>query len=130
MTQPYNTELLVACLCAEWCKTCREYRAGFEALSQHYPQAAFHWVDVEDEADWLGDVDVETFPTVLVQRGETVLFFGPLLPQHGRLQRMLATLAAFTEDEARAYVEGHPERLAWQSDVKHLGEALERHRGA
>lgn len=128
MSQPSDPDLLVACLCAEWCKTCRDYRAGFEALAEHYPQAAFHWVDVEDDADWLGDVDVETFPTVLVQRGDTVLFFGPLLPQHARLQRMLASLAALSEDEARAYVAEHPQRRAWQSEAN-LRAALRRRAG-
>ena len=25
-------EFLIACLCAAWCGTCRDYRAGFDAL--------------------------------------------------------------------------------------------------
>ncbi|KON80319.1 thioredoxin family protein [Azoarcus sp. PA01] len=109
-------ELLVACLCAEWCGTCRDYRAGFEALARQWPQAGFHWVDIEDDADWLGDLDVEDFPTLLIQRGELVLFFGMMLPQHVFLQRMLETLAAFDDDEARAYAFANEERRAWQRD--------------
>ena len=35
-TQP---EFLVACLCAAWCGTCRDYRAGFEALAARFPEA-------------------------------------------------------------------------------------------
>ena len=59
--------LLVACLCAAWCGTCREYRATFEALSGGFAgEADFAWVDVEDEADALGDLDIENFPTLLI----------------------------------------------------------------
>jgi thioredoxin 1 len=82
--------LLVACLCAQWCGTCRDYRAVFDALRDEVGAAAcFVWVDIEDEADALGDIDVEDFPTLLVARGDAVLFFGPLTPQPPMLARLV-----------------------------------------
>ena len=45
-------EFLVVCLCADWCGTCRDYRAPFEALGKELPDAEFLWVDIEDEGDW------------------------------------------------------------------------------
>jgi thiol-disulfide isomerase/thioredoxin len=52
--------LLVACLCAEWCGSCRDYRATFDALSAQFSgQADFAWIDIEDESDALGDPDIE-----------------------------------------------------------------------
>jgi thioredoxin 1 len=82
--------LLVACLCAQWCGTCRDYRAVFDALRDETGAAArFVWVDIEDEADALGDIDVEDFPTLLVARGDAVLFFGPLTPQPPLLARLV-----------------------------------------
>jgi thiol-disulfide isomerase/thioredoxin len=82
--------LLVACLCAQWCGTCGAYRAAFDALAAEIgAQAQFVWVDIEDQADALGDVDVEDFPTLLVARGDTLLFFGPLTPQPSTLARLL-----------------------------------------
>lgn len=119
-------ELLVVCLCAEWCGTCREYRAGFEALAAQWPQAGFHWVDVEDDADVAGDLDIENFPTLLIQRGDVVLFFGTMLPQHVFLQRTLETLTALGDDEARAYAFANDERRAWQQECN-LRPALEKH---
>ena len=89
MDQP----LLVACLCAAWCKTCDEYRDTFEALSALHPDWSFAWVDIEDEADLVGDHDIEDFPTLLVQRGDDVLFLGALTPQKGVAQRLLESLA-------------------------------------
>ena len=89
---PEPAEFLVACLCAAWCGTCRDYRAVFDALPARFPHAQFLWVDVEDDADWIGDIDVENFPTLLVQRHEDVLFCGVLLPQPGIIERLLESL--------------------------------------
>jgi len=83
-------QLLVACLCAEWCGTCRSYRTTFTALAARHPECCFVWVDVEDHADALGDFDVENFPTLLVQRGGDVLFFGPVLPHAGVVEGLLS----------------------------------------
>jgi thioredoxin 1 len=79
----------VACLCAEWCDTCTAYRAGFEALAGEFPQAEFVWLDTEDDAEEVGDLEVENFPTIQVKRGEEVLFYGVMLPKHEHLSRLL-----------------------------------------
>ena len=85
-----ETNLLVACLCAQWCGTCRDYRAVFDALRDEIGAAArFVWVDIEDEAETLGDIDVDDFPTLLVARGDELLFFGPLTPQPPTLARLV-----------------------------------------
>ena len=73
------------CLCASWCGVCRDYRAVFDALALEHPQARFVWVDVEDEEDVAGELDVETFPTLLLADGLHARFLGPLLPQGGVL---------------------------------------------
>ncbi|MDA8456818.1 thioredoxin family protein [Acidovorax sp. GBBC 3334] len=82
----------VVCLCAEWCGVCREYRAVFDALRAAHPETRFEWVDVEDEEGLAGDLDVETFPTVLIADGAQARFLGPLLPQAGVLARLLSGL--------------------------------------
>jgi thioredoxin-like negative regulator of GroEL len=82
------------CLCADWCGTCRDYRALFEALAPSHPGVRFVWVDIEDEADVAGDLDVETFPTLLIADGQTARFLGPLLPQAGVLSRLIDSLQA------------------------------------
>lgn len=82
----------VVCLCAGWCGVCRDYRAVFDQLAASHPEARFEWVDVEDEEDIPGDLDVETFPTVLIADGEAARFLGPVLPQAGVLGRMLSSL--------------------------------------
>jgi thioredoxin-like negative regulator of GroEL len=84
--------LLVACLCAEWCGTCRDYRPTFEALSTEFAQHRFVWIDVEDQAELAIHIDIENFPTLLIARGEQLLFAGTMLPHIGHLRRLLLTL--------------------------------------
>lgn len=79
------------CLCAGWCGVCREYRSGFDAMAQRFPAVRWVWLDVEDREDLVEDMDVETFPTLLIGQGEQAFFLGPLLPQHQVLERLLAS---------------------------------------
>lgn len=94
MTEAASAPWLVVCLCAEWCGTCKEYQPVFGALAAQLPSMQFAWVDVEDEEGVVGDLDIATFPTVLVGQGDQPVFLGPLLPQIGVLQRMLERFAA------------------------------------
>ena len=82
----------VICLCAAWCNTCSDYRAVFDQAAAKHPALVFRWLDIEDEADALGDVDVETFPTLVIGNARAVRFAGPVLPQAGHLTRLLQSL--------------------------------------
>lgn len=92
MSEPATppTSLLVACLCAAWCRVCESYQQEFAQLAQRYPQVRFRWVDVEDEAALVDDLDVETFPTLLIGRGEHLAFAGPVPPQLGSAERLIS----------------------------------------
>jgi thioredoxin 1 len=84
------TRPLVACLCAEWCGSCREYRPTFDALAKQFAEVAdFTWIDVEDESDALGDPDIENFPTLLIAGADRALFFGPVTPQSQTAERLV-----------------------------------------
>ena len=93
MTSPAlpTPSLLVACLCAQWCGTCRDYQALFDQLQTEFPQAQFVWVDIEDQADLVDPVEVENFPTLLVVADGQARFFGTLLPHIDTLRRILQT---------------------------------------
>lgn len=122
-SEPLPVELNVICLCAEWCGTCREYRPGFEGLAAHFPDVRFAWLDIEDHAEAMGELDVENFPTVLILRNDLVLFFGTMLPHLGHLRRTIETFLEQTPEQSRAYAYSSPERSAWQAndDFGHLG---------
>lgn len=82
--------LEVVCLCAQWCGSCRTYQPLFETLEASFQGAArFTWIDIEDQSDALGDIDVENFPTLLIFRGSRVLFFGPVMPHASTLSQLV-----------------------------------------
>ncbi len=88
---PETPLLTVACLCAGWCTTCQAYAAPFAQLARALPQTRFVWIDIEAHADALGDaaLDIESFPTVLLLRGDAPAFFGTLLPHAATLERLV-----------------------------------------
>jgi len=91
-----NDGLCLACLCAAWCRLCDDYRPTFEQVAAEFeaqaPGLRPHWIDIEDDAELVGNVDIETFPTLLLADAGGVRFFGPLTPQPDTLRRLLRAL--------------------------------------
>jgi thiol-disulfide isomerase/thioredoxin len=107
---------IVACLCAAWCGTCASYRTAFDALAARHPDKTFVWIDVEDQADVVGDLDVENFPTLLVQRDDTVAFFGTMLPDAAVADRLVQAQAELAPEELARLAASNEERRGWQRD--------------
>ncbi len=104
---------LVACLCAEWCGSCREYHEVFERIHGEFGEAArFAWVDIEDHPEVLGSVEVEDFPALLIARGDEVAFFGPVTPHAATLSRLVQTaLAGGLRSVTDSKLDGVPARV-------------------
>lgn len=115
MSEPVENArpLLVACLCAAWCRTCDDYRPTFDLLAREFARdARFVWVDIEDDEAALGGVDVVDFPTLLVGHGVVIDFYGPVLP-HAQTARQLIERALRRElgEVTDASLAGLPARL-------------------
>ena len=87
------TQVSVVCLCAAWCDVCTEFRDCYERIAVRSPHVVFVWLDVEDDSDSVGDIDVDNFPTLAVYRGSTPLHFGVSLPQEQAVARLIDALA-------------------------------------
>jgi thioredoxin 1 len=109
-----SDQWIVACLCANWCNTCTAYRAAFEKLAGRHPDKHFVWIDIEDQADVVGELDVDNFPTLLIQRGDTVAFFGTVLPDAALAERLLAAQLASSDAELARLAASSDERRGWQ----------------
>jgi thioredoxin 1 len=88
--------LVIACLCADWCRTCEAYRETFDkacsaisAFAPDRPALRFIWIDVENQSDLVGELDIETFPTILIACGCGPLFLGAILPHAQTLDRLV-----------------------------------------
>jgi thioredoxin 1 len=87
-----SRDLLVIGLCAAWCNTCGEFLDAFESVARESPGATFLWLDIEDDADLVGDVEVENFPTLAIFDRSRAIHFGVSLPQASLLSRLVRTL--------------------------------------
>ena len=97
--------LVAACLCAQWCSSCREYRATFDRVAAAFPGVRFVWIDIEDEEELVGRVDVDDFPTLLIGTGAGPSFFGPLMPQEEVLARLVRTCADSDQPAGTAHAD-------------------------
>ena len=111
--------LLIACLCAQWCGTCRDYLVVFDALCTELgARAACVWVDIEDDDEVLGPLEVENFPTLLIARSDEVLFFGPITPQPQTLARLVqSAFAGDLKPVVDAALAGLPGRVRGLADA-------------
>ena len=109
-----GTMPLVVALCAAWCDTCGEFRATFERIAQSRPQMLFLWLDIEDDSEICGDIDVENFPTLAIYRGTHLLHYGVSLPQEGTVARLIDEIAERVEPDNAApqAVRDLPKRFA------------------
>lgn len=86
-------ELIITCYCAAWCTTCKAYQPAFDQLAARYPAYCFVWLDIEDHEELLEDEDIENFPTLHIQQGESTVFFGTLLPYIEHLEQLIQRAA-------------------------------------
>jgi thiol-disulfide isomerase/thioredoxin len=121
MQDPPVAEGLVACLCAQWCRTCDSYRDTFAQAAREHPTLRFVWVDIEDEADALApfDLDVENFPTVLVAQGDELRFLGTLTPHAATLARTIEAAQSSVQPGIEV-----DEGAALAAVLRRIGEAI------
>lgn len=105
---------IVACLCAAWCGTCASYRAAFDGLAARHPDKHFVWIDIEDQAEVVGDLDVDNFPTLLIQRHDMVTFFGTMLPDPALAERLIQAQVAQSDEDLAVQARSSDERRLWQ----------------
>jgi thioredoxin 1 len=84
----------VVAFCAAWCDACAEFRATLERIAQARPDTIFVWLDIEDDSEICGDIDIENFPTLAIFRGERLLHYGVSLPLQGAVSRLIDEGAA------------------------------------
>lgn len=111
-----SDDWLIACLCAGWCDVCGAYAATFARLADGHAALRFVWIDIEDNAELVDHMDVENFPTLLMQRGDCVSFFGPLTPDARIVEAVLAAQLRKSMTELALESQSTPQRRKWQSE--------------
>jgi len=117
---------IVACLCAAWCDVCTAYRLQFEPFAEQHPEHLFLWIDIEDQAEVVGDLDVENFPTLLIQQHGIVTFFGTMQPDTTQLKRLLQSQANQTLEQLQQQTAANTQQRLWQSEANLLQRLVRR----
>ncbi|AMO35890.1 MULTISPECIES: thioredoxin family protein [Thauera] len=86
--------VIVIALCADWCGTCREFQPVLERIALAHPEMVFAWADIEDDAELVGDIELDSFPTLAIFHHGTPLHFGASLPLEPVVTRLIRSAAA------------------------------------
>lgn len=74
--------------CASWCGVCRELQQ--EWLNSPLPFKN-HWVDIEEYADHLGELEFENFPCLAIFENTEPVFLGSSLPKLNMIQKLVTS---------------------------------------
>lgn len=114
-----NTWLFV-CFCAGWCNSCREYLPQLKKLAKARKDVHFIWVDIEEHADMLGDLDIYKFPSILIQYDNTVAFYSCIHPDAALSERVLQSMIDTPIEEHLQKIQEDKEHQQWQNDWNFL----------
>jgi thiol-disulfide isomerase/thioredoxin len=108
---------IVACLCADWCDVCKSYRPRFEELAKQYPDILFMWIDIEDQSSLVDHLEVDNFPTLLIQRHNIVGFYGTMQSDPARLKRQIDLLVDKSPQQLQELVNASEQQRQWQIEA-------------
>jgi thioredoxin 1 len=108
---------IVACLCADWCDVCQSYRPRFQQLAQSYPEILFIWIDIEDQASLVDHLEVDNFPTLLIQQHNVVGFYGTMQSDTNRLKRQIDSLAEMSPHQLEQLAQAGEQQRLWQNEA-------------
>ncbi|OZB49320.1 MAG: hypothetical protein B7X60_01620 [Polynucleobacter sp. 39-45-136] len=78
--------------CAEWCGSCREFKEHFNSIE--IDGLSKKWLDIEDEAVLLENIDISNLPTILaVSDYELSFYFGEIPPNKIFLEKILQDIS-------------------------------------
>lgn len=109
--------IVVACLCAAWCDVCTRYRTEFDAFAAQHAEWLFLWIDIEDQADLVGNFEVEDFPTLLIQQHGLVTFYGTMQPDTTQLKRLLQSQTKQSLEQLQTQTTTNEHQRRWQSEA-------------
>lgn len=118
--QLHDGTWMLVCFCAGWCHACREYLLQLQALAESCPDVYFFWVDIEEHGNMMGNLEISKFPTILIQRDDTVAFYSCIHPDARLAERILQSILNETPESLKQQIQSDAERLQWQTDCNFM----------
>lgn len=79
--------------CAEWCGVCRGLRESVPTSVK----PCLNWIDIEEDGDLVGDLEIENFPTIAIWRDGRWVFHGVVKPYWEPMIDMLTSAEMHVE---------------------------------
>ena len=77
------------------------------------------WVDIEDDEEAIGSVDIDDFPTLLIARGDDVMHYGPVMARRdAALRAVQRALRGESDRIADARIEELARRIRALADAR------------
>ncbi len=78
--------------CAEWCGSCREFKEHFNSINRD--ELSKVWLDIEDDASLIDEIDIDNLPTILAVSGDGhTYYFGEIPPNKTFLEKILQDIS-------------------------------------
>ncbi|MCM1512388.1 MAG: thioredoxin family protein [Oxalobacter formigenes] len=111
---------ILVCFCAGWCHACREYLPKLRELADSRPDVRFFWVDIEEHGNMIGNLDINKFPTILIQRNNIVAFYSCIHPDAQLAERILQSILDQAPESLVQQIQSDEERRQWQTDCNFM----------
>lgn len=98
-------EIVMVDCWAEWCSACREFDPVFKKVAEKYPSHVFAKLDTDTEKELVTKLGIKHIPTLLLFRGEYLLFQQPGYYEEEKLENIIKQAESVDMDEVRAHFE-------------------------
>ena len=94
---------------AEWCGPCKQFGPIFEASAEKHDDIVFAKVDTESQPELAGSFGIQSIPTLMVFKEQTIVFAQPGALPGEVLEDLVGQVKALDMDEVRKALEeeGH-----------------------
>ena len=106
---------------AEWCGPCRSFGPVFESSSEKHSDIVHAKVDTEAEPELAGTFGIQSIPTLVVFKEQTIVFAQPGALPGEALEDLVGQVKALDMDEVRAKMLEHEREHAHDHDHDHAG---------
>ena len=90
---------------AEWCGPCKQFGPIFEASSESHGDIVYGKVDTEAEPELAGTFGIQSIPTLMVFKEQTIVFAQPGSLPGEVLEDLVGQVKALDMDEVRKALE-------------------------
>lgn len=92
---------------AEWCGPCVRFAPVFESTSEQHGDIVFAKVDTEAEPELAATFGIQSIPTLMVFKEQTIVFAQPGALPGGVLEDLVGQVKALDMDEVRKAIAEH-----------------------